>query len=1622
MKFFKKSKKNLVTSLAAFATMLCAVFGVGMLHTVRSNAATLSSATFQTDGASVRVFQYNGETKAYEPTSKTGIRFHVEMGEGYTVDNGTVLFDTETLHDRGSFTIAEGYTTKTLVLPTRLLSGDLTLATPNVMAIDTTEYWFEDTDGNWESVAYLYKIPANRYTDNFSFRGVVLNAEGNVVAQTEVAERSLTWVAKQAYTDTIDPSYNEWLTEENDTAAAEMIKEFIPVYTINYPNGTKEEVLWGDKPTSEYLASSSAWYDTLNSEEVNVNQEMLWTENRTITLTNTSSEEFVLTGVAAQDNYVANGTSYDGFKIYATLHVEAFANNTALDIHAVKIEHKRNGVALNDGLSLKGVWTMQEGNQMRLFFAIDDMNDSTDNVDLQSGDQIVLKGSSVFYANNTMYKLTEDYVIDYTEVNGVEDYGMFLGYLYNSNVQSISNAAENAGGDKNAAYDDFTIRITFYDDIMITGSFEFVNDNLPAGYEAPVYVKCGHEKDANGNPVIHPIKGGEYYWNNGDYKILELIAEETNAAYGYHSGDELIGAPGTILRQNGGYYIFEDQMYAYFLPTNVDQNGNGIRDDKGAVAGQWLVGEGLAEYTASEFAETGAFVGYDSDGVPAQEIRINTASHWFEENYKVSILTVENMSKTAPYGVYWTSNGAVKEIGKVVYHGQTAPNGGAYQIIAFRGLDSAKEGDTLTIAAGTRFWLGTQYHTVQEEVTYYYTGAQWLKNFDESEIKELKLSAFNFKSYNEGTTDIYLQLNGALEGMPTTDRAWTEFTIGHGSVTMKGNAVASVHYYRYDANAIFLVVRGFIGQNKFADDLVFAPNTTLWAGATCYQIPEEGMSFIYTGYSRHYDYGYDFWDKHEWMLDTGVNVNVSASDFNRIENSIDGMYGEEVRFYLTTNKLNTAYYDNPVAAINSRNPVLFNGQPVAGGQYYGRDGILAVVDPYGTKDGDCIIIPEGSVWWTKNGGTVTFTEEIIATYAGGAWKKGDYRASVTVNGNATVTGLNGIAKGQTYTIKVAANAGYVVSSVVINGTTYDVNANGTYTFTAQADNSIVVNTVVGYNVTFSVPEGALVDNGAIVNGTIKAVEDSLTFTVTAKEGYAIVGVNGATSIGNNQYKVTPSANTTVSISVEKMYKVTWTAENANISSDISNGAWVTNGTTVTLNITVNNGYSLISVTGATRVDSGSSTYTVTVNGANVSIAVKAMKSDSFVDITQRISMEDRAWGAHDGEVYVGLLDLGITNAGGDHYFNTSVNNTWYAGNNDIIAANGGVDIMEYIYVNGVSARKLITDNANGERKANACKCWMSNPAAYPVYVETTIGSGLMIRLGKATFGTNFNLTLKAGFMITNANGQLVAITKDVIFTYVNGAIAKTIDAKQYTVTLNGTTGAVITANGAAVSSGASYYEDTVITIAPDGLHDISKVVVNGNTLALENGVYTFVLKENSTISVTSSVKATDITDYLNVENRAWGAHDGEYYFGVLDTRESNKAANGSYYFNTALKAEQGTWFVGNNEIIQANSGLDIMEYIYVNGVSARKLITDNANGERLSNTCGCWLSNPAAYPVYVETTNGSGIIIRIAKAYAGDTVTLTFKAGFAITNAAGENVAVTRDITFTYANGAITKA
>ena len=1392
MKLFRKIRKTLLTFCAGIA-VLCGTVAIAPAFQFDKATAegTIASNVFQTDGASVRVFQTTKDDQGkdvYGETDKKGIRFHVEMGAGYVYGGKEIVNTTAEKYNRGSYKLTDGFKTYTLVLPTRLLSGDLTVDTEKVMKIDTTEYWFSDKDYNYESVAYVYNIPEKWYTDNFSYRGVICTVAEDgtetVVSQTEVAERNLAWVAKQAYNDTIIGGDNHyWGTAEKDEAAAPLIKQFIPTYSITYKvNGaeTKEEVLWGDAPQNAPTEGvKGAWYDTNNSEEVKVGKEipMNWAEDRTLTLETTTSEEFILSGVAAKTDFEVNSTTYKGVKVYATLHREAFANKTQMDIKAVNIEHIRGGEVLEDGIELQGVWTLEEQNtlgewQMLLFFAFDSSS-------MENGDELIIKGDSIFYAKNVMYKLTEDYTIDYTKAEAVEDYGMYLGDLYNSDVFMITNCSEDSSGNEGEP-NEFTVRVVFYEDVMINGefTFEFGPDSDTTKYLYPVYIQCGEDK----NKLI-PISGGRYYWNEGQEKILELIGagEYENKVFGWHNGDKLYGAPGTIVKQNGGYYIFKDEMYAYFL-------ANGNVDKWGYALGDWVVGTQKAEYTTSEFAAEGSVTETTDYGALADEIRINTTNHWFGQA-KVNLLTTEKMLASAPYAVYCTSkDGTVTEIDKVRYHGQANPEGGNYQILGLCGEGKFAVGDVVTIAEGTRFWLGTEYYTVTEEITYYYNGNFWVQNYDESTMGTLSSASFGDRAHNQGATELRMYFTAPVAGYTTTDGgAFDELRIGTGSITFNGKPVSYVRYQRWDANSTWLSFGGYSGSVAFGDKVVIEAGTTIW-----------GANKV----------AYKFTEKVEWIY-------AANPDANRT--------------------------------------------------------------------------------WSRVRGGVT--------------------VSATAD-NATVSGAGTFAVGETYTLNVAPTGDYLIFAVIVNNKELPLNASNTYTFTVEQSNTIKVQTVVGHKVYFRIPEGATVNGGAIADGGFDAVADSgsYTFSVAVDEGYKL-SVAGATNNGDGTYTVSNvTADTTVTVSVEKLYKVTYSGENANFESNVSNGAWADNGTIVNITITPNDGYVVTAVTGATKT--GENTYTATVSGADLAITVTTLEKSSFTDITDTISVEN--WGGEqDGEdnkwfvikpstldeYMIPVSEMQPIDKDSSIYWNDHLENTDH---------NYGVDLMDYICIDGVSIRTLINQNASNNQYTGTTFPFSEGGVYAPVTLEMDVAAGLWMRVMTA-FDTEYEITIKAGFTfacvdaifyvskdvtfvfngstvgnkystatITETNSESVTITGDLSFgantvefgttytftptandgyqiTSVEGATANgdgsysftangtdvsiVVTAKKlYAVTWSNPTGATITvtANGNAISSGATVVEGTSISVtatASSG-YAVTNVTANGTSIGTTSGTYT----------------------------------------------------------------------------------------------------------------------------------------------------------------------------------------
>ena len=626
-------------------------------------SATLASTQYQTDGASVRVFnnkkQEDGTRKLVE-TDKKGIRFHVETGAGYQIAENTPLLDVNTLNEKnGSYKLADGYKTYTLVIPTRLLSGELSLATDKVMAIDTSEYWFADSDGNWESVAYIYNIPENMYTDEFSYRGIICDANGNQITQTSVETRTLTYVAKMAYKDTIDENSNYWGTADLDSQAAPLIKQFVPTYNVTYKVGeatTTEEVLWGDVPQQVPTENvKGAWYNETLCEKVDVSQPLTYDGSQDFTFTSSVAKTFVFTGVS----YTSNG-----FDVYATLPTKYFANNTSLNPSALDMV---NGEG--EKITPTAISVMVEGEEAN---AKSRLCISFNYPDIENGDTLTILKTSNFYYSGAMYELEQDYTFTYNN----SKWELPLGYILQGDIISIVDFEEN--GEKN-------IRVTFHNDFLINGSATLSGD---------VYVRRAADNHTN----KEVIENGYYYWNQGNDKILEL--PHGSQIYGKEDGDILTITAGTKLIQNNGFYEFSETITATF-------NGTGT----------WVLNTTETEITASEFISAAT---RSEDGYHYIDVQTNT--NWGE----IAGLTERLINIVINDGelVYHdTDNVHQFNPTRIEYHGYPAEDGsGTWQLLRIYIDRASLAGDWVTIPEGTEFWLGSTIFKLTEEVKSYFVG------------------------------------------------------------------------------------------------------------------------------------------------------------------------------------------------------------------------------------------------------------------------------------------------------------------------------------------------------------------------------------------------------------------------------------------------------------------------------------------------------------------------------------------------------------------------------------------------------------------------------------------------------------------------------------------------------------------------------------------------------------------------------------------------------------------------------------------------------------------------------------------------------------------------------------
>lgn len=411
-------------------------------------------------------------------------------------------------------------------------------------------------------------------------------------------------------------------------------------------------------------------------------------------------------------------------------------------------------------------------------------------------------------------------------------------------------------------------------------------------------------------------------------------------------------------------------------------------------------------------------------------------------------------------------------------------------------------------------------------------------------------------------------------------------------------------------------------------------------------------------------------------------------------------------------------------------------------------------------------------------------------------------------------------------------------------------------------------------------------------------------------------------------------------------------------------------------ITVKNGFKLLLNDGKTIT----TTDDVSFKYANGSIT-KIIKKET-IDVTEAVSIVSNSYSENQSQFVIKLAPA-----------STLTSNAWWNINGSaLIAANSGVDIMNYIYINGENIRTLSDNNrTNNTYPVDTASGWLTNSnQCRPVFVES-VADGIYVTVLHAFSTTNYTITLKAGFELLNAEGKISAITEDVEYVCEAGVL-KT----ESTLSFDG-------------------LEDTITVMTGEILGELPAVPTVENKLGVwqidgkdinADTVYNYGKNETA---VAAYYEGTDISDTLTISD--WGVV-GEANYTTLVLQNSEKGL---------LSSNLNCWNDNGASNAGANANCDIMDYIYVNGRSARAIVTDNQNGVTNYPTSGSddyALNLGGVYaPVSVETGDyeDGTIFVRVLTEYLEKgTFKVTVKAGFRFVTDE-ETLILTQDVDLKYA-------
>ena len=229
------TKKSMMLALLVCGG--CVLCGGLALNAGTASAEELFTAdTYRVEGASVRLVNSEADETG------NGIRFSVVM------DTATYA----TLVDSETGALKEGVETGTILLPTDLLEGELTLETENASVVLTTDLWREivSEEGTYmRSLVYLWDIPSQYYGRDISAAGYI--KQNGETVYTSSLSRSMTYVATAAV--------------DNDPGLKPQLDEYLPDCTVSFNAASGEKLAeditlkYGD--ASDALTAVPSGYD-----------------------------------------------------------------------------------------------------------------------------------------------------------------------------------------------------------------------------------------------------------------------------------------------------------------------------------------------------------------------------------------------------------------------------------------------------------------------------------------------------------------------------------------------------------------------------------------------------------------------------------------------------------------------------------------------------------------------------------------------------------------------------------------------------------------------------------------------------------------------------------------------------------------------------------------------------------------------------------------------------------------------------------------------------------------------------------------------------------------------------------------------------------------------------------------------------------------------------------------------------------------------------------------------------------------------------------------------------------------------------------------------------------------